>query len=154
MPLPLAAAAALDPTLLAGPGFVTLAYLTLYYGAMIHILRVKLRLSAAYAARGDKFDRYFGNDREMLAADRIQLNTLEHMPAFLALLWMDALFVSAVEATVLGAVYVGTRALYPFLIGRRLGRGIPARIFIATATGYVILGAMGVRCAMAFFGWV
>ncbi|MFT6233578.1 MAG: hypothetical protein ACJAZO_004099, partial [Myxococcota bacterium] len=48
-------------------------------------LRTKSRLVAGYQSRGEKFDRYFGQDREMLASDRTQLNMLEHMPVFLAL---------------------------------------------------------------------
>jgi hypothetical protein len=51
----------------------------------IRALRTKSRLVAGYQSRGEKFDRYFGQDREMLASDRTQLNRLEHMPVFLAL---------------------------------------------------------------------
>lgn len=123
----------------AGPIGVTLSYLGLYYGFQLYIMRVKGRLSKAYAARGEKFDRYFGQDREMLAADRMQLNTLEHMPPFLALLWLHAVFVDAQSTTVAGAVYVGARLVYPFLIGSRLGRGIKARVLLATGTGYAVL---------------
>ncbi|MEQ9499724.1 MAG: MAPEG family protein [Deltaproteobacteria bacterium] len=126
----------------AGPILVTLAYLLLYYVFQLHIMRVKGRLVSEYKARGEKFDRYFGQDRHMLAADRIQLNMLEHMPPFLVLLWLAAVFVEPVFATVVGGVYVAARALYPFLMGARLGRGIQARILIATVTGYLALLAL------------
>lgn len=130
---------ALDISPHAGPLTVTLLYVLLYYGFQIHQLRVKTRLRRAYEERGEKFDRYFGQDREMLAADRIQLNTLEHMPPFLALLWLNALFVGPTGATVAGGLYVAARGLYPVLIGGRLGRGIKAQVLIATGTGYAVL---------------
>jgi uncharacterized membrane protein YecN with MAPEG domain len=123
----------------AGPIAVTLAYLGVYYAFQLHILRVKTRLRREYAARGEEFDRYFGGDREMLAADRIQLNTLEHMPPFLILLWLAAVFVSVEVSTWGGAVYLVTRLAYPLLIGRRLGRGIRSQVMLATMSSYAVL---------------
>ena len=63
----------------------------------------------------------------MLAADRYVGNMLEHMPPFLILLWLNALFVGARGATVAGAAYVFCRLLYPVLMGRSLGKGVPTR---------------------------
>lgn len=123
----------------AGPISVTAAYLLLYYGTQTHIARTKIRLAREHAARGEKFDRYFGQDREMLAADRIQLNMLEHMPPFLVLLWLNAIFIGPGGATLAGAIYVAARALYPLLIGGRLGRGIRSTVLIATVPGYLVL---------------
>ena len=122
-----------------GPVLVTLAYVALYYAFQINQLRVKTLVAREHEARGEKFDRYFGQDRQMLAADRIQLNTLEHMPPFLALLWLHALFIGPWGATVAGAIYVASRAVYPLLIGSRLGRGIHARVMLATGVGYAVL---------------
>ena len=138
----------LDMGIIAGPAWVTVAYVGVYYAFMSNLLRVKLRLHGQYKEQGKKFDRYFGQDREMLAADRIQLNMLEHMPVFLVLLWLHAFVVSSYEATILGGVYTGTRALYPLLLGSRLGRNIPLRILWVTFTGYLILGIFAVRIAM------
>lgn len=129
----------LDLATQSGPVAVTLAYVTLYYLFQINVLRVKTAQQKAYEARGEKFDRYFGEDREMLAADRVQLNTLEHMPPFLVLLWLNAVFVSPFSASVAGAIYVAARALYPFLLGGRLGRGAPAIIMASTGFGYAVL---------------
>ena len=123
----------------AGPVAVTLCYLLLYYAFMGHVARVKARLSRSYAEQGKKFDRYFGEDREMLAADRVQLNTLEQMPPFLVLLWLNATFVSPSSAAAAGWIYVISRALYPVLMGRRLGRGIRARQLASTVPGYLVL---------------
>ena len=102
-------------------------------------LRVRRRLRRAYRARGETFDRYFGMDREMLAADRYVGNTLEHMPAFLLLLWLNAMFVDPRSATIAGAVYLGSRILYPFMMGRQLGKGVRSRILFATVAGYLAL---------------
>jgi len=123
----------------AGPILVSVAYVALYYAFQIHVARTKFRLAAAYAARGEKFDRYFGDDREMLAADRIQLNMLEHMPPFLVLMWLNAVFVGAFGATVAGGVYLAARAAYPLVMGGRLGRGLRPAILLSTLPGYLVI---------------
>ncbi|KIG12820.1 hypothetical protein DB30_00983 [Enhygromyxa salina] len=130
---------ALDIADQTGPIVVTLIYLALYYAFQIRQLQVKTRLGREYLARGEKFDRYFSQDREMLAADRTQLNMLEHMPPFLALFWLNAVFVGPGGATIAGGLYVAARALYPLVLGRRLGRGIRAQVLISTGTGYAVL---------------
>ncbi|MCA9570279.1 MAG: MAPEG family protein [Myxococcales bacterium] len=122
-----------------GPVLVTLATILVYYLFQGHVARVKTRLARDYAARGEKFDRYFGDDREMLAADRIQLNMLEHMPGFLVLLWLNAAFVSPSSATIAGGIWLAARVAYPFLMGGRLGRGIKASILLATLPGYLVI---------------
>lgn len=131
-----------DITPYTGPVLVTLAYLAVYYGSMLNIVRVKVRLNRAYRERGEKFDRYFGQDRELLAADRIQLNMLEHMPLFLVLLWLNAVFVGTSFATAAGAAYTAARALYPFMMGSRVGRMQRASILVATVPSYLALVAL------------
>ena len=123
-----------------GPIGVTLAYLLVYYGFITFVvLPTKTRLVKEYADRGEKFDRYFGQDRQMLAADRVQLNMLEHMAPFLVLLWLHAAFTSVLSATIAGAVYVVSRGLYPVLMGGRLGRGVRGSILASTVPGYLVL---------------
>lgn len=129
----------------AGPLLVTVAYVVWYYALFNNQLRVRTKLRRAYQARGEKFDRYFGADREMLAADRYVGNMLEHMPTFLLLLWLNATFVDPFSAAVAGGVYLGSRVLYPFLMGPRLGSGIPSRILFATAIGYTVVAYFVVR---------
>ena len=80
--------AAMSPRPYVGPLLVTVAYVVIYYLLVANQLRVKRRLKREYQARGEKFDRYFNTDRELLAADRYVGNMLEHMPPFLALLWL------------------------------------------------------------------
>jgi hypothetical protein len=137
--------AAMSPRHQVGPLLVTASYVVVYYLLIANQLRVRGRLKRAYEARGEKFDRYFNTDREMLAADRYVGNMLEHMPPFLCLLWLNAIFVGPRGATVGGAVYVGCRILYPFLMGGRLGRGVPTRILLATLVGYAVLTYFVVR---------
>jgi hypothetical protein len=138
----------------AGPLIVTLVYLAVYWAFMVQQARVKFALDRAYRARGEKFDRYFGQDREMLAADRVVLNMHEHMTPFLALLWLHAVLVGPSGATIAGGVYVASRVAYPFLMGGRLGRGIPARIMAATLTGYAVLAYLTVALGYALFASV
>jgi hypothetical protein len=133
-----------------GPVLVTVAYLAVYYALMVNGLRTKTLLRREYRRRGERFDRYFGQDRTMLAADRYMLNMLEHMPPFLALLWLHSIFVGPFGATVGGSVYVATRAAYPFLLGRSLESGLPNRVLVATFTGYgVLIYLAGALCRAA-----
>ena len=128
-----------------GAAWVTLAYVGLYYAFQIHGLVTKTRVARAFAARGETFDRYFSQDRELLAADRIQLNTLEHMPVFLILLWLHAVVGDPAEATYAGAAYVALRAAYAMVVGRRMGSRLPKRLYLVTFGAYGVLLFMAVR---------
>ena len=129
----------------AGPLLVTVAYVVTYYLMIVNQLVVRTRLRRAYRARGETFDRYLGGDREMLAADRIVGNMLEHMPAFLLLLWLNAIFVGPGGAALAGGAYVVSRLAYPLILGRRLGKGIPSRIMFATVIGYAVIAYFSAR---------
>ena len=133
----------------AGPLLVTAVYVVVYYLMISNQLLVRTRLRREYRARGETFDRYFNTDREMLAADRYVGNMLEHMPAFLLLLWLNAVFVDPRSASWAGAIYVGARVIYPFVMGRRLGRGVPNRILFVTVTGYLVLAYFIARLVAA-----
>jgi uncharacterized MAPEG superfamily protein len=122
-----------------GPVVVTLAYILLYYGFVVHVGVMKARRARAYKEKGEPYDRYFTPDREMLAADRMQLNTLEQMPPFLVLLWLNAVFVGPMGATIAGGVYVVARAAYPLVLGKRLGRGVRAMVLVSTVPGYLVI---------------
>jgi uncharacterized membrane protein YecN with MAPEG domain len=138
--------------LFAGPLLVTVAYVLVYYLMITNQLIVRMRLRREYRARGESFDRYFGADREMLAADRYVGNMLEHMPPFLILLWLNAIFVGPRGATLVGAVYVVARLVYPLVMGRRLGKGVPTRMLFVTVIGYLVIAAFAVRLAIAALG--
>ena len=134
-----------------GPIIVTVSYFFLYYIFLLNILRTKLKLQKKYKENSEKFDRYRSQDPEMLAADRIQLNMLEHMPLFLILMWLYAIFVSISTATTLGGVYTLVRAIYPLLVGGKLGREIPLRIMPITFTGYIICLCFAVGLLISIF---
>ena len=146
---PLVAEAGISLEVIAGPVWVTIAYLLLYYAFIGNVARVKVLLIAEAKRNGTKFDRYFGRYPRLLAADRIQLNTLEQMPVFLAALWLHAFVVGPDSATFAGALYVVLRGLYPLLLGLRLGRNMPLRLLLATFPAYGVIGYLLVRAGFA-----
>ncbi len=133
----------------AGPLWISIAYLLLYYALVINVRRVKVKLARAHEGRPEVFDRYESKDPQMLAADRVMLNTLEHMPPFLTMLWLSAVFIGTPDVTVAGTVYVAARGVYPFLVGPRLSRKVPKRVLLATYTGYGVLTYFAVKLVVA-----
>ena len=130
----------MDATTYAGPIVVMGAYFALWYVLLLGLQRgTKYRLRDEYAARGEVFDRYFGQDPQMLAVDRAVINTHEQMGPFLAALWLHAVFVSTTTATWLGGAYVALRTLYPFLLGKSLSKTQSKRVFLATGPAYAIV---------------
>ena len=122
--------------------WVTLTYIGLYYAFLAHGLVVKRRVAQQCRDAGQRYDRYRSQHPELLAADRVQLNTLEHMPPFLVLLWGQSLIVSPSSAAILGAMYVAIRATYPFFLGRALHGNFPRRVLFNTFSGYGVLIAL------------
>ena len=129
----------MDITQFKGPVLVTISYFLVYYFFIYLILKTRIKLHSTYKKEGKKFDRYFSQDRKMLLADRTQLNMLEHAPAFLSLMWIYAIFVSTNLATIMGSFYVATRSLYPFVMGKKIGRDIPKRILFVTFSNYLVI---------------
>lgn len=144
--------ATLDPTLFRGPLLVTAGYFTLWYALLLGLQsRTKYKLIAEYAARGERFDRYFGNDPRMLAADRAVINTHEQMVPFLTSMWLHAVLVSPGSAAGLGALYTFLRALYPVLLGREVSHTQSRRVVLVTAPCYLIVGYLGLTCVFRAF---
>jgi len=140
----------MDPATYSGPIVVTALYFGLWYSLLFGLQsRTKYRLLAEYADRGEAFDRYFGRDGRMLAADRAVANTHEQMVPFLTTLWLHAIYLSPARAAALGLVYVALRALYPALIGRRVSRTQPKRVVAVTAPCYAIVAYLGGHVAWA-----
>ncbi len=132
-----------DLTQLHGPVVVTAAYFLLWYSLLFGLqTRTKYRLKARYEKDGKVFDRYFGQDEEMLAVDRAVANTHEQMGPFLVSLWLFAIFVSPRHATWLGAAYVALRAIYPFLLGKRVSKVQSRRVALVTFPCYAIVLTM------------
>ena len=64
----------MNPQTYTGPVLVTVAYLALWYYLLLGLQRgTRYRLLEEYKSQGRAFDRCFGQDREMLAADRAVL---------------------------------------------------------------------------------
>lgn len=141
-----------DLALLRGPLAVTVAYVLLWYSLLFGLqTRTKYRLKARYQKEGKVFDRYFGQDEEMLAADRAVSNTHEQMVPFLVSLWLFALFASPTQATWLGAAYVALRAVYPLLLGKRVSKVQSKRVAFVTFPCYaIVFGMLGGAAWSAF----
>lgn len=70
----------LNTNSMAGPIIITALYLLVWYYFLFIVQRgTKYRLQAEYKKSGKEFNRYFGQDEEMLAADRLVINTQEQM---------------------------------------------------------------------------
>jgi hypothetical protein len=132
-----------DPSELRGPVVVTVAYFGLWYYFLLGLQsRTKYRLKALYAEQGRVFDRYFGQDEQMLAVDRVVANTHEQMGPFLVSMWLCASLSSPTHATALGAAYVLLRAMYPLLLGRRVSKTQSKRVAFVTFPSYAIVFTM------------
>jgi len=129
-----------DPSSLGGPVLVTVFYFLLWYYLLVILQRgTKYRLKKDYESQGKVFDRYFGQNEEMLSVDRAGINTQEQMVPFLVALWLHAIFVSSVNATWIGVVYVLLRAFYPLLLGKSVSRMQPKRVYWVTLPCYLIV---------------
>ncbi len=130
----------MDALLYAGPISVTVLYFVLWYYLLLILQRgTKYRLLNKYKSEGKVFNRYFGQDEEMLAADRAVANTQEQMVPFLVSLWLHAVFVSTVSASWCGVVYVVLRAFYPLLLGKKLSQLPGKKVYLATLPCYAII---------------
>ena len=124
----------------AGPILVTVLYLAFWYYLLLILQRgTKYRLQREYSEQGKEFDRYFGQDEEMLAADRAVINTQEQQVPFLASLWLHASFVSITSATVCGLLYVLLRSLYPVLLSKKVSKMQSKRVHFVTVPCYILI---------------
>ena len=94
--------------------WVTLAYFGVYYAILLYGLFTKRRVARQCEAAGEKFYRYSKQYPELLAADRMQLNMLEHMPPVLVLLWLRCCCVCALGNDTRGGLYARSCNLSAF----------------------------------------
>lgn len=129
-----------DIDTLKGPIIVTVVYFIMWYYFLFFLqFKTKYRLLAKYKKAGKKFDRYFGQDEEMLAVDRVVINTQEQMVPFIMALWMCTIFVSSNIATWCGGLYVVLRFFYPILLGKKVYRKQSMRVAYVTIPCYFII---------------
>lgn len=123
-----------------GPVVVTVLYLFFWYYLLLVVQRgTKYRLKEEYESNNEEFDRYFGQDEEMLAADRAVINTLEQMVPFLVALWLHSIFVSSFIATLCGGAYLGLRIIYPLLLGKKISKIQSKRVYVVTLPCYGLI---------------
>lgn len=123
-----------------GTVVITVAYFGYWYYLLLFRQRgTKYRLKSEYESRGEVFDRYFGQDPQMLSADRAVSNTQEQMVPFLSSLWLYAVFGSPAIATVLGAIYLCLRSLYPLLLGPSITNVQSKRVYWVTLPCYFLV---------------
>jgi len=86
------------------PALTTLVALLLYAVTVANVgrARAKYKIEAPAITGHPDFER----------AQRVQVNTLEQMIAFLPALWLFAIYLSAPWASLLGAVWIVGRAVY------------------------------------------
>ena len=115
------------------------ALATWYWMLLYGQSRLKYKLVSEYKSKGEEFDRYYGKDPRMLAADRIVGNTHEQLIPFLAALWIHAIFVDADKAGKLGFLWVTLRICYSFLMPKRLENRQPKYLATTTFPQYFII---------------
>lgn len=110
------------------PIIVTVCYFLLYYVFLLRIPKIKFALMKSIRENwkkenpqgrlgGAELHRLMQLDPQMYEVARAQLNMLEQMPPFLFSFWLYVIFVDARIGAILGGVYTGFRAFYPFFYG-------------------------------------
>jgi len=118
-----------------GPALVTVLTAILMFGLAFQVgrARIKHRVMPPQMTGPPEFERTL----------RVQGNTLESSVPFLAVLWVFALTVSQVWATVLGLVWIAARVAYAVgyirsASGRLPGFMISTLIFLALTLGSLV----------------
>ena len=86
------------------PALTTLVALLVYFAVTTNVglARARYKIAAPAVSGHPDFDRAY----------RVQMNTLEQLVLFLPSLWLFALFLSPIWASVFGAVWIIGRVLY------------------------------------------
>lgn len=125
----------------AGPALVTLATTLLLFGCAAYVgrSRIKYQVAAPATSGHPQFD----------IAYRIQMNTLENVVLFLPVLWVFALSLSPLWATVLGGAWLAGRLWYALAYAadpKKRGGGFLMSMLAFGALG--LGGAFGVLRAL------
>ncbi len=85
---------------------VTILAIVLYFlmGLRVGQMRTKHHIKAPATSGAPEFDRAF----------RVQMNTLEHLPVFIPLLWLTTIYFTTIPmaAPALGVIWIIGRAMY------------------------------------------
>jgi glutathione S-transferase len=114
---------------------VTMLAVLFYFITSARVARARIRYGVKLPAiSGDPdFERVF----------RVQMNTLEWLPIFLASLWMFAIYISDAIAASIGAVWIIGRIVYMIGYTRSVPGRSPGFAIQALATTVLLLGALG-----------
>jgi glutathione S-transferase len=117
-----------------------------YYTAIVTLLAVAFyfflatRVAAAHSKFDVKLPATTGNP-DFERVFRAHVNTLEWMPTFLVPLWLCAIYLSDVAATMLGLVWIVGRALYFAGYSRAVEKRLPGFFIQSTACLLLFIGA-------------
>ena len=113
---------------------VTLLAVTFYFflATRVALAHRKFNVRLPATTGNPDFERVF----------RVHANTLEWIPAFLAPLWLCAIYLNDVAAAVLGLVWIGGRIWYFLGYREAVERRLPGFIVQATACILLFLGAI------------
>jgi glutathione S-transferase len=116
------------------PALATIAALLVYVSSFI----LAARMRGKHHVKAPSID----GPEEFKRALRIQTNTLEQLALFLPSLWLFAVYLSPLWATILGGVWVAGRILYIVTYFRDPASRGPGFVTAMTATGVLLVGAL------------
>jgi glutathione S-transferase len=100
-----------------------------------------VRVSQARSAFGVKAPATSGN-ADFERAFRVQMNTLEWMPVFLAGIWLFAIYISDAVAALIGVVWIIGRVMYIFAYAKAAEKRGPGFGVQALAAMALLIGAL------------
>jgi glutathione S-transferase len=119
-----------------------------HYTALVPCLAIlfyffaSVQVSRARVAYGVKLPAISGHP-DFERVFRVQMNTLEWMPAFLPSLWLFAIYISDAIAAAIGLVWVVGRILYMIGYTKAVEKRGPGFAIQALACIALLLGALG-----------
>lgn len=139
-----------DTYVFSGPVIITCLYFVYWYYLLLVKQRgLKDKLRKIYQTKGEVFDRYFGKNEEMLAVDRVVINTHEQMVPFIVSLWLFSVLVSTSYATIFGALYIALRIVYPTLLGKKVSKVNTKKVCFVTIPCYIIIFSFFIASAVS-----
>jgi glutathione S-transferase len=114
---------------------VTILTMICYFTTTARVARARIKYGVAHPAISGNldFERVF----------RVQMNTLEWLPIYLASLWMFAIYISDIAAASIGAVWIIGRVFYMIGYAHSVPGRVPGFFIQAFATAVLLFGSLG-----------
>jgi glutathione S-transferase len=114
---------------------VTILAMICYFTTTARVARARIKYDVKHPATAGNvdFERVF----------RVQMNTLEWLPTYLASLWMFAIYISDGIAAAIGAVWIIGRIFYMVGYSQSVRGRIPGFFIQSLATTVLLFGALG-----------